>query len=43
MEDQWRIAPYDPAWRNLFLETGSKLRETLGEKAVRINLVGVVR
>ncbi|WP_440111712.1 GrpB family protein [Paenibacillus sp. QZ-Y1] len=40
MEDQWRIAPYDPAWRNLFLETGSKLREALGEKAVRIDHVG---
>ncbi|WP_339236761.1 GrpB family protein [Paenibacillus sp. FSL R5-0517] len=40
MEDQWRIAKYDPAWRDLFLETGSKLRAALGEKAVRIDHVG---
>ncbi|WP_315371692.1 GrpB family protein [Paenibacillus xylanexedens] len=40
MEDQWRIAKYDPAWRDLFLETGSKLREALGEKALRIDHVG---
>ncbi len=40
MEDQWRIAKYDPAWRNLFLETGSELRAALGEKAVRIDHVG---
>lgn len=31
---------YDPAWHDLFLETGSKLREALGEKAVRIDHVG---
>lgn len=40
MEDQWRIAKYDPAWRDLFLEIGSKLREALGKKAVRIDQVG---
>ncbi|WP_145150059.1 GrpB family protein [Paenibacillus xylanexedens] len=40
MEDQWRIAKYDPAWPVLFLETSSKLREALGEKAVRIDHVG---
>lgn len=40
MEDQWRIATYDPAWRPMFLETGMRLREALGEKAVRIDHVG---
>ncbi|MGC5774163.1 GrpB family protein [Paenibacillus pabuli] len=40
MEDQWRIAAYNPAWRHLFLETAMPLREALGEKAVRIDHVG---
>lgn len=40
MEDLWRIASYDPAWRQMFLETGMTLREALGEKAVRIDHVG---
>ncbi|MFD1177822.1 GrpB family protein [Paenibacillus puldeungensis] len=40
MEDQWRIAKHDPEWRNLFLETGMKLRESLGDLAVRIDHVG---
>ncbi|MDN4599599.1 GrpB family protein [Paenibacillus sp. F6_3S_P_1C] len=40
MEDQWRIASYDPAWRQMFLETGMTLREALGEKALRIDHVG---
>ncbi|SLK20376.1 MULTISPECIES: GrpB family protein [unclassified Paenibacillus] len=40
MEDQWRIAAYDPAWRHMFLETGMNFREALGEKAVRIDHVG---
>lgn len=40
MEEQWRIATHDPAWRSLFLETGSRLREALGEKALRIDHVG---
>ncbi|PIH58521.1 hypothetical protein CS562_15390 [Paenibacillus sp. LK1] len=31
MEDQWRIATYDPAWRPMFLETGMRLREALGD------------
>jgi GrpB-like predicted nucleotidyltransferase (UPF0157 family) len=40
MEDQWRITNYDPEWRNLFLDIGSKLRSSLGELAVRIDHVG---
>lgn len=40
MENQWRIAPYDPAWRHLFSELGKKLRGALGEAAVRIDHVG---
>lgn len=40
MEDQWRIATYDAAWRQMFLETGMTLREALGEKALRIDHVG---
>ncbi|WP_442603119.1 GrpB family protein [Paenibacillus sp. KN14-4R] len=40
MGDQWRIAKHDPEWRDLFLETGSKLRRSLGELAVRIDHVG---
>ncbi|QOS80635.1 GrpB family protein [Paenibacillus sp. JNUCC31] len=40
MEDQWRIAAYDPAWRHMFFEIGMQLREAMGEKAVRIDHVG---
>ncbi|WMT38903.1 GrpB family protein [Paenibacillus sp. D2_2] len=40
MEDQWRIAEYDPEWSDLFLEIGLKLRDALGEMAVRIDHVG---
>ncbi|WP_405153641.1 GrpB family protein [Paenibacillus sp. FSL K6-0108] len=40
MEDQWRIATYDPSWRHMFLDTGMSLREALGEKALRIDHVG---
>ena len=40
MEDQWRIAKYDPAWRDFVSRTGLKLREALGKKAVRIDHVG---
>ncbi|WP_256992706.1 GrpB family protein [Paenibacillus sp. SSG-1] len=40
MENQWRIAPYDPAWRQLFSGLGMKLRGALGEAAVRIDHVG---
>lgn len=40
MEEQWRIATYDPAWRQMFLETGLRLREALEDKALRIDHVG---
>ncbi|WP_019636397.1 GrpB family protein [Paenibacillus fonticola] len=40
MEDQWRIAKHNPEWRNLFIETGLKLRKSIGELAVRIDHVG---
>lgn len=40
MEDQWRIAPYDPEWRRLFLELGTQLRNSLQDLAVRIDHVG---
>lgn len=40
MESQWRIANYDPEWRNLFLDLGSKIRNSLGERAIRIDHVG---
>ncbi|QWU16042.1 GrpB domain, predicted nucleotidyltransferase, UPF0157 family [Paenibacillus sophorae] len=40
MEDQWRIAPFDAEWRDLFLEIGLKLRHSLGERAIRIDHVG---
>lgn len=40
MEDQWKIAEHDPAWRNLFLECGTQLRNVLGELPVRIDHVG---
>ena len=39
-EDQWRIAAYDPEWRDMFLEMGTQLRKFLGEIAVRIDHVG---
>lgn len=40
MENQWRIAKYDPEWKNMFMGLGSKLRSSLGDLAVRIDHVG---
>lgn len=40
MDDQWRISEYDPEWRQLFRIIGSKLRDELGDSAVRIDHVG---
>ncbi|SFK14612.1 GrpB family protein [Brevibacillus centrosporus] len=40
MEDQWRISEYDPRWKSLFREVASRLRESLGDSAVRIDHVG---
>lgn len=40
MDDQWRIAAHDPEWKNLFIDEASKLRNSLGDLAVRIDHVG---
>lgn len=40
MDEQWRIACYDPEWRSLFLSIGMPLREALDGIAVRIDHVG---
>lgn len=40
MEDQWRISEYDPRWKSLFRDVASRLRESLGDSAVRIDHVG---
>ncbi|MFF2479914.1 GrpB family protein [Paenibacillus sp. NPDC058071] len=40
MEDQWRIAAYDPQWRVLFLDVASRLRAALGDLDIRIDHVG---
>ncbi|GLX67884.1 GrpB family protein [Paenibacillus glycanilyticus] len=40
MEDQWKIAEHNPAWKKLFLETALILRATLGNHAVRIDHIG---
>ncbi|MGZ7440448.1 GrpB family protein [Paenibacillus sp. TH7-28] len=40
MEDQWKIAKYDPAWKDLFWQLGDRLRNTLQETALRIDHVG---
>jgi GrpB-like predicted nucleotidyltransferase (UPF0157 family) len=40
MEDQWRIAPYDPEWILLFKELGTRLRNQLAITALRIDHVG---
>lgn len=40
MNDQWRISRYDPEWANLFQAVSLKLRDSLGDTAVRIDHVG---
>ncbi|RNB88680.1 GrpB family protein [Brevibacillus nitrificans] len=40
MEDQWRISEYDPRWKSLFRGVATRLRESLGDSAVRIDHVG---
>lgn len=40
MEDQWRIAEYNAEWKDLFDDIGLKLRDSLGNVAVRIDHVG---
>jgi GrpB-like predicted nucleotidyltransferase (UPF0157 family) len=40
MEDYWRISKHDPEWKNLFNDIALKLRNSLGDLAVRIDHVG---
>ncbi|TJY43840.1 GrpB family protein [Cohnella pontilimi] len=40
MEDQWRIAQYDPTWAQLFQELAIRLRASLKETAHRIDHIG---
>ena len=40
MSDPIVVVPYDPAWPVLFCELGQKLRQVLGDVAVRIDHVG---
>jgi GrpB-like predicted nucleotidyltransferase (UPF0157 family) len=40
MDEQWRIAKYDPDWKCLFEELGKKLRESLQDTAIRIDHIG---
>lgn len=40
MDDQWKISAYDPMWKEMFEEIAGKLRQSLGELAVRIDHVG---
>ncbi|PZD97016.1 GrpB family protein [Paenibacillus sambharensis] len=40
MQDQWRIASYDPEWVKEFNRLGVALREALGSAAIRIDHVG---
>lgn len=39
-EDQWRIAPYNPEWINMFTDIGLRLKDSLQELAIRIDHVG---
>lgn len=40
MENQWRIAEHNPEWKYLFMDVASKLRNSLGDLAIRIDHVG---
>ncbi|USB33408.1 GrpB family protein [Paenibacillus sp. YPG26] len=41
MDQQWRIAPYEPQWwTGLFVNLGTRLRASLGSTALRIDHVG---
>jgi GrpB-like predicted nucleotidyltransferase (UPF0157 family) len=40
MSDEIILVPYDPAWRELFLETARPMREVLGNLALRIDHIG---
>jgi GrpB-like predicted nucleotidyltransferase (UPF0157 family) len=34
------IEPYDPNWRNVFRDLGTKLRQAMGDVAIRIDHIG---
>ncbi|OCT16927.1 hypothetical protein A8709_16775 [Paenibacillus pectinilyticus] len=40
MEDQWKIAKHDPQWKQEFVDLASKLRDSMGDQAIRIDHVG---
>ena len=40
MEDQWRISNHDSGWKVLFNDIALKLRNSLGDLAIRIDHVG---
>ncbi|MDR6550172.1 GrpB family protein [Paenibacillus qinlingensis] len=40
MEEQWRIAAYEPEWKDIFNDVASTLRQSLGAYASRIDHVG---
>jgi len=40
MPEPVRIVPYDPAWPSLFAEIAARLRQALGDIALRIDHVG---
>lgn len=40
MDDQWRISTHDPEWKHIFDDIAIKLRNSLGDLAVRIDHVG---
>ncbi|MDD9271898.1 GrpB family protein [Paenibacillus sp. GCM10023248] len=40
MEDQWRISKHDRGWKDLFNDIALKLRNSLGNLAIRIDHVG---
>lgn len=40
MEDQWRITPHESEWKRRFNDIAIKLRDSLGNLAVRIDHIG---
>lgn len=40
MDNQWRIAPYNPVWQDEFAATAANIRLALGAIALRIDHVG---
>ncbi|CAN7542634.1 hypothetical protein [Paenibacillus sp. LjRoot56] len=39
MEDQWRISKHDSGWTDLFNDIALKLRDSLGDLAIRIESI----